>query len=94
MNNKKTFVYIFAGVIAAGILCLGIAFIVSACVSNNPIVTVVTLFAKFAGGIMAGVGFIAELISLVILLFSKKPKEKDEGVSENHTAETQNTQGN
>ncbi|MGN0808224.1 MAG: hypothetical protein ACI4MN_07255 [Candidatus Coproplasma sp.] len=94
MSNKKAFVYIFAGVIAAGLLCLGVAFIVSACVPNNAIVTIVTLFAKFAGGIMAGVGFIAELISLVILLFSKKPKEKDEGDSENQTAETQNTQEN
>lgn len=78
MNKKKTFAYIFAGVMAAGILTVGIAFLVRTLVTGNPVVTIVTLFAIFAGALMAGLGLIALLICLLLLTFSKGSKTKAE----------------
>lgn len=78
MNKKKTFAFVFAGVVAAGLLTLAIAFIVRAAVTGNPVVTVVSLFAIFAGALMAGLGLIALLICLLLLTFSKGSKPKNE----------------
>ncbi len=74
--NKKTFLYIFAGVVAAGILCLVIGLIVHYAVSANAIVTIVSLFAMIAGGIMAGIGLIALLICLLLIVFAKGNKQQ------------------
>ena len=80
MNQKKIFVYIFAGVIAAGALVLGAGFIVRALVTGNAVVTVVTLFAIIAGAIMLGLGLISMLICLLFMTFSigKKSKEVED----------------
>ncbi|MGN0812711.1 MAG: hypothetical protein ACI4MQ_04280 [Candidatus Coproplasma sp.] len=77
MNKKIAFVWIFAGVVAAGLLVLAAAFIVRALITGNAVVTVVTLFAIIAGAIMAGLGLIALLICLLLLLFSKGGDNKD-----------------
>ncbi|MGN1061417.1 MAG: hypothetical protein ACI4QN_06770 [Candidatus Coproplasma sp.] len=74
MNKHKTFLFIFLGVIVAGLLCLGAALIVRATVTGNAVVTIVTLFALIAGGIMAGIGLISLLICLLLMVFSKGDK--------------------
>lgn len=74
MEKRKAFVWIFVGVIAAGVLVLGVGLILNKLIVNNPVITVVTLFAMFAGGIMAGLGLIALLISLLLLTFKKSVK--------------------
>lgn len=74
--NSKTFLYIFAGVIAAGVICLGVGLAVHFSVSGNPVVTIVSLFASIAGGIMTGIGLISLLICLLFMVFGKGNKNR------------------
>lgn len=93
--NKKSFLFIFLGVVVAGLICLGVGLAVYFLVSGNAVVTVVSLFASIAGGIMAGAGLIALLMCLAIMTFGRGNKNENsrknggcdkviEEVDENH----------
>lgn len=77
--NKKTFLFIFAGAAAAGLVCLIAGLIVFYTVKDNAVATVVSLFAIIAGAIMAIIGVITLLIiALTIILAKRKPDKSDE----------------
>lgn len=76
--NRKPFLYIFAGVIAAGVLFLGVGLAVHFGVSGNAVATVVSLFAMIAGGIMAAIGLISLLVCLLFVIFGKKKSHEEE----------------
>lgn len=76
--NRKPFLYIFVGVIVAGLLFLGIGLAVHFGVSGNAVATIVSLFAMIAGGIMAAIGVISLLVCLLFVVFGKKSSPADE----------------
>lgn len=89
MNKKKTFICIFAGVIAAGALVLGASFIVRALITDNAVVTVVTLFGIIAGAIMAGLGLISMLICLLLLPLGKGKRKAEQDEAEEQSADSE-----
>lgn len=76
--NRKPFLYIFVGVIVAGLLFLGIGLAVHFGVSGNAVATIVSLFAMIAGGIMAAIGVISLLVCLLFVVFGKKSSPADD----------------
>lgn len=87
--NKKPFLFIFLGVVAAGLICLGAGLAVYFSVSGNAVVSVVSLFASIAGGIMSGAGLIALLICLLVIILGKGNKDKN---SDNVIAQAEENQ--
>ncbi len=81
--NKKTFLFIFAGAVAAGLVCLIAGLIVFYTVKDNAVAAIVSLFAIIAGALMTIIGVITLLIiALTIILAKPKHDKGDEENSE------------
>lgn len=81
--NKKPFLFIFAGVVAAGLLCLIVGLIVFYAVTGNAVATIVSLFAIIAGSIMGGIGLISLLIVILLTVIGRKKARDNEDDGEN-----------
>lgn len=77
--NKKTFLFIFAGAVAAGLVCLIAGLIVFYTVKDNAVATIVSLFAIIAGAIMTIIGVITLVIIVLTIVLTKHKPDSDVG---------------
>lgn len=84
--NRKTFLYIFSGVVTAGLICLVAGLIVFYTVKENAVATIVSLFAIIAGAIMAGIGLVVVAVILILIKTSGKSElKRRDGANETET---------